>query len=374
VSASPRRVAILGSTGSIGRQALEVVDRHPDLLQVVGLVAGTDRDGLTKQADRYGVTERSGLGEDVAVELASADDVDIVLNAILGAVGLRASLAALSTGKTLALANKESLVAAGRLCLETARRGGGTIVAVDSEHAAIAQCLRGREHAEIGRIILTASGGPFRTRMDLSDVTAEEALAHPTWSMGRKITIDSATLMNKGLEVIEAHHLFGADLDRIDVLVHPQSIVHGIVEMTDGSLMMNAGATDMRTPIQAALLDAPSLAARFEPLDLQAVQTLTFEELDRDRFPALDLAYEAARRGGTHPAVLNAANEIAVQAFLDGRIGFLDISSLVAEVLSSHDSGDELELDAVVAADRWGREEARRSIERRALSVAGGRA
>jgi 1-deoxy-D-xylulose-5-phosphate reductoisomerase len=373
VSAAPRRVAILGSTGSIGRQALEVVDRHPELLQVAGLVAGTDRAGLADQAGRLGVMDRSGLGEEAAVELAAADDVDIVLNAIMGAAGLRASLAALSAGKTLALANKESLVAGGRLCLETARKGGGTIVAVDSEHAAIAQCLRGRDRAEVRRIILTASGGPFRTRADLRDVSPAEALAHPTWSMGRKITIDSATLMNKGLEVIEAHHLFAIELDRIDILVHPQSIVHGMVEMTDGSLVLNAGATDMRTAIQAALLDDPSYSVPFETLDLQAVKTLTFEDLDRARFPTVDLAYAAARSGGTHPAALNAANEIAVQAFLEGRIGFLDICSLVAEVLGAHESGNDLALDDIVAADRWAREEAERSIERRALSVMGGR-
>jgi 1-deoxy-D-xylulose-5-phosphate reductoisomerase len=373
VSAAPRRVAILGSTGSIGRQALEVVDRHPELLQVAGLVAGTDRAGLADQAGRLGVTDRSGLGEEAAVELAAADDVDIVLNAIMGAAGLRASLAALSAGKTLALANKESLVAGGRLCLETARKGGGTIVAVDSEHAAIAQCLRGRDRAEVRRIILTASGGPFRTRADLRDVSPAEALAHPTWSMGRKITIDSATLMNKGLEVIEAHHLFAIELDRIDILVHPQSIVHGMVEMTDGSLVLNAGATDMRTAIQAALLDDPSYSVPFETLDLQAVKTLTFEDLDRARFPTVDLAYAAARSGGTHPAALNAANEVAVQAFLEGRIGFLDICSLVAEVLGAHESGNDLALDDILAADRWAREEAERSFERRALSVMGGR-
>jgi 1-deoxy-D-xylulose-5-phosphate reductoisomerase len=373
VSAAPRRVAILGSTGSIGRQALEVVDRHPELLQVAGLVAGTDRAGLADQAGRLGVTDRSGLGEEAAVELAAADDVDIVLNAIMGAAGLRASLAALSAGKTLALANKESLVAGGRLCLETARKGGGTIVAVDSEHAAIAQCLRGRDRAEVRRIILTASGGPFRTRADLRDVSPAEALAHPTWSMGRKITIDSATLMNKGLEVIEAHHLFAIELDRIDILVHPQSIVHGMVEMTDGSLVLNAGATDMRTAIQAALLDDPSYSVPFETLDLQAVKTLSFEDLDRARFPTVDLAYAAARSGGTHPAALNAANEVAVQAFLEGRIGFLDICSLVAEVLGAHESGNDLALDDILAADRWAREEAERSFERRALSVMGGR-
>ena len=371
MSASPRRVAILGSTGSVGRQALEVIQRHPEHLCAVALVAGSDVVALTEQAQRFGV-HRTGLGRDAAIDFASADDVDIVLNAIVGAAGLRASVAALAAGKALALANKESLVAGGLVCAAAAERGGGRVYPVDSEHAAIAQCLRGRDTDEVARIVLTASGGPFRTRADLGDVTPDEALAHPTWSMGPKITVDSATLMNKGLEVIEAHHLFGFELDEIDVLVHPQSIVHGIVELADGSMLMHAAVADMGLPIQMALLDGSGSAQSFGSLDLASTGRLTFEALDRVRFPAVDLAYEAARKGDTYPAVLNAANEIAVEAFLARRLGFLDIVGVVEAVLADHDPASAHELDAVIEADAWARARAGEIASERRLTLTGG--
>ncbi len=372
MSASLRRVVILGSTGSVGRQALEVIAEHPEHLKVVGLVAGSDSRALRDQAERFGV-ERTGLGEDAAVELARSADADVVLNAVVGAAGLRASIAALEAGKVLALANKESLVAGGRACAAAARAGGGHIVPVDSEHAALAQCLHGKEAGEVRRITLTASGGPFRTRRDLSGVTPEEALAHPTWSMGAKITIDCATMMNKGLEVIEAHHLFGFPFERIDVVVHPQSIVHGMVEMSDGSMLMHAAAPDMRLPIQAALLGDPEHASRYGAVDLVAAGALEFERFDPSRFPAVELAYEAGRRGGTYPAVLNAANEVAVEAFLNARLGFLEIATVVENALEAHEPGDSAELTEVLDADTWARVRAEHSIEAHSFSLVGGR-
>ena len=372
-SAQPRRVVILGSTGSIGRQALEVIAEHPNRLRVVGLVAGSDADGVREQAERHGV-ERTGLGESAAIELARSEDADIILNAIVGAAGLRASVAALEAGKMLALANKESLVAGGEVCEAAAASGGGRVIPVDSEHAAIAQCLRDRDPSEVTGMVLTASGGPFRTRKDLSDVTPEEALAHPTWAMGPKITIDSATLMNKGLEAIEAHHLFGFDYDSIAVMVHPQSIVHGIVELSDGSLVMHAAVTDMRIPIQAALLTDGGEARNLGSLDLTAIGSLEFEELDTQRFPSVALAYEAGRKGATYPAALNAANEVAVHAFLEGKLSFEGIPHVVETVLANHEPVGATDLDAVLSVDARSREEARRIVQQHSPSLAGGRA
>jgi 1-deoxy-D-xylulose-5-phosphate reductoisomerase len=369
------RVALLGSTGSIGRQAIEVVTMHSERFEVVALAAGSDRDGLARQASDLGV-ERRGLGAEAAVELATVEDADVVLNAVVGAAGLKASVAALRSGKTLALANKESLVAGGEVCLAAAREGGGTIVPVDSEHAAISQCLAGRDRASVSRVVLTASGGPFRERANLESVTPQEALAHPTWSMGPKITIDSATLMNKGLEVIEAHFLFGLDYDLIDVVVHPQSVVHGIVEFADGSSLMQAAPPDMRIPILAALNQRPALRPQEEaegpgrlpldvpPADLAGLGRLAFEPVDRRRFPALDLAYEAGRRGGTHPAALNAANEEAVAAFLDEALPFTGIPAVIEQVVAAHQPRDAATLEGVLDADRAEREEARRVISR----------
>lgn len=369
-AADARRVVILGSTGSVGRQALDVITHLPNRLQVVGLAAGTDADTLAAQSKAAGV-DRTALGEEGAVELARSEDADVVLNAIVGAAGLRASLAALESGKTLALANKESLIAGGELCAAAAARGGGRIVPVDSEHAAMAQCLEGRA-ADVTRLVITASGGPFRSQRDLSGVTKADALAHPTWSMGPKITIDSATLMNKGFEVIEAHHLFAFGYDQIDVVVHPQSIVHAIVELADGSMLMHAAIPDMRVPIQWALLGGQRGAECFGELDLVAAGSLEFEAPDLDRFPAIRLAYEAGRSGGTSPAVLNAANEVAVRAFLDDGLAFSDIARVVESVLDLHEWSDATDLDAVLAADAWARDTTARLVQERALSAAGG--
>ena len=352
---------MLGSTGSIGRQALDVVRAHQERFEVVALVANSNRAALERQATEFRVAH-TGSGTEAAVRVASRDDVDVVLNAIVGAAGLPASLAALDAGKVLALANKESLVAGGELCRRAAVAGGGAIVPVDSEHAALAQCLEGREPNTIASVVLTASGGPFRTRSDLDGVTRAEALAHPTWRMGAKITVDCATMMNKGLEVIEAHHLFGVSFDHIRVLVHPQSVVHALVELCDGSVIMQAAVADMRLPIQAALGSPERLASHVDPLDLAAIGRLEFEPLDEERFPAVGLAYSAGRAGATFPAVLNAANEEAVRAFLGDSIAFRDIARVAAEVLAAHDPADAGELEAVLEADAWARREAQRQM------------
>ena len=365
-----KRVLILGSTGSIGRQAIEVALSHPDRFQIVGLVAGRDEKSLERQAAELDVT-RVGLGGAAAEEMSRADDVDVVLNGIVGAAGLRASVAALTAGKTLALANKESLVAGGEVCLAAARTGGGSIVPVDSEHSAIAQCLEGRDRDTIASIILTASGGPFRERVELDSVTVDDALAHPTWSMGPKVTVDSATLMNKGLEVIEAHYLFGLDYDAIEVIVHPQSVVHGIVRFTDETLLMQTAPTDMRVPIQSALSWPERIPVATEPVDLHLVSPLTFESVDRVRFPALDLAYEAGRAGGTTAAALNAANEEAVRAFLDARLRFTDIPRVAASVVEAHESRDPGSLDEVLAADADARSAASALIDQAPAPVGG---
>ncbi len=362
------RIVILGSSGSIGRQALDVVRANPERFEVVGLAVGSDVDTLESQAAEFGVT-RTAVGADEGIELARLDDADIVLNAIVGAAGLRASLAALTAGKTLALANKESLVAGGELCLAAAAAGGARVEAVDSEHAAIAQCLSGRDLETVERIILTASGGPFRTRTSLDGITPDEALAHPTWEMGPKITIDSATLMNKGLEVIEAHFLFGFSYDQIDVVVHPQSIVHGIACFVDGSMVQQAAPADMRIPIQSALSFPERLPSGARRIDLADIGSLDFEPVDRERFPALDLAYEAGRKGGTYPAALNAANEIAVEAFLAGGLGFADITGVTTDVLAKHGSLDATVLEDVLEADAWARDEARSLISHRGVGT-----
>ena len=358
---APRRIAILGSTGSIGTQALEVIEANRDHLEVVALVAGNDEEGLREQASRFGVT-RTGLGSEIAEEIAGDPDVDVVLNGIVGAAGLRASVAALQSGKVLALANKESLVAGGDVCTTAAAEGGGAIVPVDSEHAALFQCLASSDR-DPESIVITASGGPFRERTDLDGVTVDQALAHPTWSMGRKITVDSATLMNKGLEVIEAHYLFGFDYDDIDVVVHPESVVHGAVKYSDGTMIMQAAATDMRLPIQSALSWPDESGAVQAAIDLAEVGSLTFEPVDRVRFPCLDLAYRAGRVGDTYPAALNAANEVAVHAFLNGRIPFTVIPMVVERALDGHIPRDPSTLDEVLAADADARAIAEQTIE-----------
>jgi 1-deoxy-D-xylulose-5-phosphate reductoisomerase len=357
-------VAILGSTGSIGRQALDLIRAYPDLFRVVALVAGSDGKTLKQQANEFDVAT-TGLGSEVAAEVAARPDVDVVLNAVVGAAGLRASIAALETGKTLALANKESLIAGGDICLAAAAGGGGRIVPVDSEHSAVAQCLEGRDVRTVARVVLTASGGPFRGRRDLDDATPDDALAHPTWSMGPKITIDSATMMNKGFEVIEAHFLFGFSYDHISVLVHPQSVVHGMIELVDGTLLMQAAATDMRIPIAAALAYPDRLNAPAPRVALADVGRLEFEPVDDGSFPAVKLAYEAGIAGGTAPAVLNAANERAVQAFLDRRLSFRGITETVKAVVDRHDIQPADDLDRVIAADRWARAMAQDLVERK---------
>ena len=374
----PQRVVVLGSTGSIGRQALEVIDRHPGAFEVAGLVAGRHVVRLAEQVRRYrpaavGVADRAAaaelarslgaeapeirVGPDGAAQVAVGTGAQIVVAAIVGAAGLVPTLAALTAGLNVALANKESLVAAGELMVRAARESGSRLLPVDSEHSAIHQCLRAGEPSEIRRLVLTASGGPFRgrTREELERVTAAEALRHPTWHMGPKITVDSATLMNKGLEVIEAHWLFGLPGAAIDVLIHPQSTVHSMVEFRDGSIVAQLGTPDMRHPIQYALTWPERWDGSSHRLDLTAIGQLTFEAADRETFPCLGLAYEALARGGDAPAKLNAANEVAVHAFLEGRIGFQDIPRTIAAVLDRAPAGSLHELADVLEADRVGR-------------------
>ena len=357
----PRRVAVLGSTGSIGRQALDVIKANSDALQVVALVAGSDETALAAQASQFGVAH-TGLGAKAAADLAQLEEVDVVLNAVVGAAGLRASVAALEAGKVLALANKESLVAGGEVCTRAAAAGGGSIVPVDSEHAALFQCLS-TEGSPATSVVLTATGGPYRERSDLQNVSVDEALAHPTWSMGPKVTIDSATLMNKGLEVIEAHHLFGFGYEEIEVVVHAQSVVHAAVRCADGTMVLQAAPPDMRLPIQAALTWPFSRAGVTSTIDLAEVGQLTFEQVDPSRFPSLDLAYEAGRAGGSMPAALNAANEEAVKAFLDRRLRFLDIPRIVAAVMEAHEVFGLSSVEEVEAADRAARARATEMIE-----------
>ena len=374
-----RRLVLLGSTGSIGRQTLEVVRANPASIQVVGLAAYGNLELLLSQAREFNVGQVAvgdgslrdsaligqfpagvcvGFGAAAIEALASLEQADVVLNALVGAAGLRASYLTLKQGKRLALANKESLVVGGDLIMPLATTD--SLLPVDSEHSAIYQCLKGEQAFEVSRIWLTASGGPFRgrDRGQLAQVTCEQALAHPTWHMGPKITIDSASLMNKGLETIEAHHLFDVDYDRIRIVVHPQSCIHSMVEYKDGSVKAHLGATDMRIPIQYALSYPGRWDAPLEPLDFTQVSQLTFEAPDLESFGALRLALEAGRAGGTAPAVLNAANEIAVQAFLTGRCGFLDIERIVGGVLDQHAPQQVESLEQLEAIDAWARRQA----------------
>jgi 1-deoxy-D-xylulose-5-phosphate reductoisomerase len=355
-----RRVIVLGSTGSIGVQTLDVIAANRDRFQVVGLAAGSNRKLLESQAEDFGVPAVA-LGVDEAVALVRSVAADVVLNGITGSVGLAPTLAALETGATLALANKESLIVGGDLVRAAAK--SGQIVPVDSEHSAIAQALRSGTPAEVGRLVLTASGGPFRgrTRDSLRDVTPAQALAHPTWQMGLVVTTNSATLVNKGLEIIEAHLLFDVAYDDIEVTVHPQSIVHSMVEFIDGSTIAQASPPDMRLPISVALDWPNRIAGVGLPLDWTASSSWDFEPLDNAAFPAVELAKSVGRAGGTYPAVFNAANEQAVHAFHAGRIGFLDIVETVARVVDAHKPGD-TSLGGVLEAERWARKEADRLI------------
>ena len=354
-----RDVVVLGSTGSIGTQALDLVRAHPDRFRVVGLTAGGSSPDLFEQQVAEFAPRLSGVGEDASTE-AAAMACDVVLNGITGAVGLRPTLAALDAGNTLALANKESLIIGGALV--TGRARPGQIVPVDSEHSAVAQCLRGGAPGEVRRLVLTASGGPFRgrSRDDLAAVTVDEALAHPTWAMGPVITINSATLVNKGLEVIEAHLLFGIPFDRIEVVVHPTSVVHSMVEFVDGSTLLQASPPTMMIPIALGLDWPDRVPDAAPPVDWTRPETWQFLPLDDEAFPAVRLAREAGQRGGTAPAVYNAANEVCVDAFLSGRLRFVDIVPTIADVVARHDvpSEEHLTVDDVLAADAWARDEA----------------
>jgi 1-deoxy-D-xylulose-5-phosphate reductoisomerase len=374
-----KRIAILGSTGSIGRSALAVVDAHPDRLQVVGLAAGENAELLASQIAQYkpriaamatgaavdrlrqnastaGVTI-ADTGRDGLVSVATHPDADVVLCASSGTEALEAVLAAIDCGRTIALANKEVLVMAGALVTEAASRRGAAILPVDSEHNAIHQCLHGRSRSEIRRLVLTASGGPFRGRTpaELARVSAADALKHPTWRMGRKITIDSATLMNKGLEVIEARWLFGVRAHQIDVVIHPQSVVHSMVELVDGSIVAQLGVTDMRLPIQYAFSYPERWSAPLPAIDLARAGRLEFETPDTAAFPCLALAYRALEAERSLPVVLNAANEVAVARFLDGRISFNDIPVVIERSMDAHRPAEVTTLAAVRAVDTWAR-------------------
>jgi 1-deoxy-D-xylulose-5-phosphate reductoisomerase len=371
----PRRLLILGSTGSIGTQALDIVGRSGDL-ELVGLSAGRSWEPLVAQAVEHGVRRIALADPDAAARAAEAwtdgevltgpeglmrlvleSGADLVLNALVGSAGLGPTVATLGEGMDLALANKESLVVGGELVTQLAEATGARIVPVDSEHSALHQLLDGERAGTVDKLVLTASGGPFRgrSRAELEDVTVEQALRHPTWAMGGKITIDSATLMNKGLELIEAHHLFGTPYERIDVVVHPQSIVHSYVLLCDGAALAHLGYPDMRVPISYALHHPERVDVPVAPLDLAAIGALTFEPVDEEAFPCLRLAREAARAGGTAPCVMNAANEVAVHAFLNGRLDFLGIPAVIEETLDRLPAAPLRAFESLYEADREAR-------------------
>jgi 1-deoxy-D-xylulose-5-phosphate reductoisomerase len=381
-----RKISILGSTGSVGRSTLDVVDAFPDALRVAGLAAGGNLELLASQIERYepeivsvrnpnDVTALRALvkrrveivcGADGASAVASLPAADAVIAAIVGAAGIPPVYAALKAGKRVGIANKEVLVAAGDVMTRAAAENGGEILPVDSEHNAVHQALRCGGHAEVQRIVLTASGGPFLRRElgTFANITIADALAHPTWKMGNKISIDSATMMNKGLEVIEAHHLFDMPPEKIDILIHPQSIVHSMVEYIDGSFIAQLSTTDMKFPIQYALLYPERVAAPFARLDLARIRSLEFSAVDPLRFPAVELAYAACHAGGSMPAVLNAANEVAVARFLAGELPFTGIVEMVSRVLDSH-AGNVTAINSVedaLAWDGWARKEANEAV------------
>ena len=394
-----RQVTILGATGSIGASALDVIARHPDRFAVTALAANRRWEPLlelvrrlrppfaalldasaarelSEAARREGLATRVLSGPEGLREVATLPEADTVVAAIVGAAGLAPTLAAARAGKRILLANKETLVLAGEIFMSAVRESGALLLPIDSEHNAIFQCLpassaRGREPAGVRRILLTASGGPFRTTplAELERVTPEQACAHPRWRMGRKISVDSATMMNKGLEVIEAHWLFGYAREQIEVMIHPESVVHSLVEYLDGSVLAQLGNPDMRTPIAQALAWPDRVAAGVSPLDLAQIGALNFATPDPLRFPCLELAYGALGAGGSAPAVLNAANEVAVAAFLDRRVGFLDIAGVCAETLSRLPSRRVDSLDDALAADREARALAGQLLERQALSA-----
>jgi 1-deoxy-D-xylulose-5-phosphate reductoisomerase len=382
----PRRLLVLGSTGSIGTQALDVVSRTDDL-EIVGLSAARSWEPLVEQAVRHGVRRIAIADPDAAaraseawtdgevligaeglVQLVLESGADLVLNALVGSAGLGPTVAALGEGIDLALANKESLVVGGELVTQLAEATGARLLPVDSEHAALHHLLHGVPTGSLERMTITASGGPFRgrTHAELADVTVEEALNHPTWSMGGKITIDSATLMNKGLEVMEAHHLFGVPYDRIDVVVHPQSIVHALVETADGAQLAHLGLPDMRIAIAYALHHPEIVSLPTKRLNLAELGSLTFEPVDHDAFPCLDLCRQAALAGGTAPCILNAANEVAVHAFLEGRLAFTGIGDVIAATLDAMPGGPVRAFESLFEADRAARELASEQVAVRA--------
>jgi len=381
-----RRIALLGATGSIGTSTLDVIARHPDRFSIHSLTANTAVEKMAELCMRFrpaqacmadiasacrlrdrlddlGLATEVLAGNDGLVAAATHSNVDCVVAAIVGAAGLPASIAAAHAGKRILLANKEALVMAGPIFMEAVRKGGAMLLPIDSEHNAIFQCLPAEIQGTLGkkgirRVLLTASGGPFRQRMrdDLRGVTPEEACAHPNWVMGRKISVDSATMMNKALEVIEAHWLFGAGAQQIEVVIHPQSVIHSMVEYDDASVIAQLGNPDMRTPIAQALAHPERIESGVQSLDLARIGTLTFEQPDRERFPALRLAYQALAAGGTAPAVMNAANEIAVEAFLERRLSFLQITDVIEHVLAMTGSGPLNSIEDVLHADSVARE------------------
>jgi 1-deoxy-D-xylulose-5-phosphate reductoisomerase len=376
-----KRIAVLGSTGSVGVSALAVAGSLGDRIEVEGLSANSNMDLLADQIRLHrpravavgdetaarrirALTEGIDLdvfsGKQGLVRIAELEDIDLVVNSVVGAAGVVPTLAAIGAGRDIAIANKESLVAAGEIIVRKAAGKGVKLLPVDSEHSAIHQCLKGERPDRVRRVILTASGGPLvgMSREELAGVKASDALRHPTWNMGRKVTIDSATLMNKGFEVIEAHWLFGIDADNIDVVVERKSIVHSLVEFVDGSVIAMLSKPDMRLPIQYALTYPDRVDARIEMLDIEAMGEVRFEKPDHERFPCLRLAYRAAREGGTVPAVLSAADEVAVEAFLEDRITFGEIHSTLTDVIDRHTPGDASSLEAVLEADSWARHEA----------------
>lgn len=378
-----QKVLILGSTGSIGKQALDIIEHFEDKFQIVGLSAGANVDELLRQAKKFkvehlaickldGSVDRHGIdlleGPDSSSRLVKDLDFDIVINAIVGSDGLVSTIEALKKNKILALANKESLVAGGSIVMDLLK-SGGKIVPVDSEHSAIFQCLEGEKVEDIKEMIITASGGPFfgKSYSELENVTVEQALKHPNWSMGSKITIDSATLINKGLEVLEANILFGVSLDKIKVLVHRQSIVHGMVSFADTTFKAVLGVPDMRVPISYALNYPDRLAFECEHLDLASVGSLDFAEPDLKSFKGLDLAYKAGRAGKTYPAVYSAANEAAVEAFFRRQISFLQITELVEFALEQHEAPGDINIETILEADKWAKSYVRTETDKRGL-------
>lgn len=380
-----KKIAILGSTGSIGTNSLEVISQHPGLFSVTYLTANKNIDLLRQQIDRFhpkgvvilgdcsasilrkltnGTTEVLS-GEEGLQEIVRRDDVDLVVSSLVGFAGLKPTIEAIKNGKTIALANKETLVVAGALINRLLKKHGVRLIPIDSEHSAVLQCLAGEDIANVSRLILTASGGPFLNTpvAELEHVTVEEALKHPNWKMGNKITIDSATLMNKGLEVIEAHWLFDLPPEKIDVVIHPQSIIHSMVEFADGSVKAQLGVPDMKIPIQYALTYPERRPSTYDRLDFSQLREMTFLKPDRNKFQCLDLAYRSLEMGGTAPAVLNAANEVAVESFLNRKIRFVDIPRVIARALDEHRSILDPDLEEVIEADRWTRELVRSAIE-----------